>query len=80
MYITGIDFYRNSYSSYHPDYGSVSLNSIKEIFKKGDNGDVHDINKQFKYFKNEICQDKRINMDDILRKYLQDPKLEEIQF
>lgn len=80
LYITGIDFYRSSYSSYHPDYGGASLAAVKEIFKKGDNGDVHDINKQFKYFKNEVCQDPRISMDDTLRGYLQDPKLETVQF
>ena len=80
LYITGIDFYRNAYSSYHPDYGLSNLNDIKEIFKKGDNGDVHDINKQFKYFKTYVCVDKRINMDDTLKNYLQDPKLENVLF
>ena len=80
LYITGIDFYRSAYSSYHPDYGLSSLASIKEVFRKGDNGDVHDINKQFKYFKQEICKDLRINMDDILKNYLEDPKFENVEF
>ena len=80
LYITGIDFYRSSYASYHPDYGDTNLDSIKEIFRKGDNGDIHDINKQFQYFKNEVCKDQRINMDNTLKNYIQDPKFENVKF
>lgn len=80
LYITGIDFYRSAYSSYHPDYGSSDLAMIKEVFRKGDNGDIHDINKQFKYFKKEICKNIKINMDSTLRNYIQDPKFEKVEF
>ena len=54
LFITGIDFYRNSYASHHPDYGNIDLKTVKTIFKKGDGNDVHDINKQFKYFKSYL--------------------------
>ena len=80
LFITGIDFYRSAYSSYHPDYGSSDLAMIKEVFRKGDNGDVHDINKQFKYFKREICKNIKINMDSTLKNYIQDPKFEKVEF
>lgn len=72
LYVTGIDFYRNSYASWQPDFGSCSLNEIKQLFKNGDNGDVHDINRQFKYFKNVFNKDSRLNTDDIMYKYMID--------
>tara|TARA_B100000035_G_C20979540_1_gene544777 strand:+ start:125 stop:805 length:681 start_codon:yes stop_codon:yes gene_type:complete len=80
LHITGIDFYRSTYASYHPDYGSSDLDTIKEVFRKGDNGDVHDINKQFKYFKENICLNPKVSMDSILQNYVQDPKFENVTF
>ena len=80
LYITGIDFYRSSYASYHPDYGTSSLSDIKNIFKNGDNGDVHDINTQFCYFKNIFKNESRIKVDDILNMYLSDIKYENVSF
>jgi len=68
LYITGIDFYRTSYLKSHPDYGSTNLNDLKNIFAQGDNGDVHDADKQFNFFKNNIIQDNRIILDDFLKK------------
>ena len=76
LYITGIDFYRNSYSTYHPDYGKTELESIKEILKKGDAGDVHDINKQFMYFKNLFHNESRLKTDDIMLNYITNKKIE----
>ena len=63
LYITGIDFYRNDYSEHHPDYGNTNLDKIKQTFKNGDAGDVHDINKQFQYFKNIIKNPFQILID-----------------
>ena len=80
LYITGIDFYRNSYSAYHPDYGKTELESIKEIFKKGDEGDVHDINKQFMYFKNLFHNESRLKTDDIMLNYITNKKYENVSF
>lgn len=80
LYITGIDFYRNSYSTYHPDYGKTELESIKEIFKKGDAGDVHDINKQFMYFKNLFHNESRLKTDDIMLNYITNKKYENVSF
>lgn len=80
LYITGIDFYRSSYSTYHPDYGGVDLATVKKIFRGGDNGDVHDINKQFKYFKTNICTNPKVKMDNILQNYVQNPKFENVTF
>ena len=70
LYITGIDFYRSSYLSNHPDYGSKGLKEIKSIFAEGDNGDYHDTDKQFHYFRNEIMKDDRIEVDEFLKKIL----------
>ena len=70
LYITGVDFYRSSYLSTHPDYGNKQLKEIKSIFAKGDNGDYHDTDKQFYYFKNEIMKDDRIEVDEFLGKIL----------
>lgn len=66
LFVTGIDFYRTGYLSSHPDYGSHSLNEIKQVFKQGDNGDYHDIDLQFEYFKNNIVKDERVKMDSFL--------------
>jgi hypothetical protein len=68
LFITGLDFYRTGYLDTHPDYGKVELNKIKEIFKSGDNGDYHDIERQFEYFKSNIVRDERIDLDDFLKK------------
>lgn len=80
LYITGIDFYRNSYANYYPDYGNLDLDSVKKILRKGDNGDIHDINKQFKYFKNVVSRDIRIKTDEVLGEYLTNPKYETVTF
>tara|TARA_R100001443_G_scaffold108553_1_gene119055 strand:- start:624 stop:1283 length:660 start_codon:yes stop_codon:yes gene_type:complete len=70
LYITGIDFYRSSYLNTHPDYGGKHLREIKSIFATGDNGDYHDTEKQFDYFKNELIKDKRVEVDKFLEKIL----------
>ena len=36
----------------------------------GDNGDYHDIEGQFQYFKNNLYPDSRLEVDDFLKKYL----------
>ena len=70
LYVTGIDFYRSSYLDTHPDYGSKSLEEINNIFKKGDNGDYHDTEAQFEYFKNLIKKEKRLEVDSFLKKII----------
>tara|TARA_R110001592_G_scaffold323732_1_gene603152 strand:+ start:3785 stop:4465 length:681 start_codon:yes stop_codon:yes gene_type:complete len=80
LYVTGIDFYRNSYSSYHPDYGGKSLEYVKQVFKNGDNGDVHDINKQFMYFKNLFKSESKLKTDNTMLEYIQNIKYENILF
>lgn len=66
LYITGIDFYRTPYLKNHPDYGYKTLDEIKNVFSKGDNGDYHDVDIQFKFFKNHLSKDSRIELDDYL--------------
>ncbi len=80
LYVTGIDFYRNSYSSYHPDYGGKSLEYVKQVFKNGDNGDVHDINKQFIYFKKLFNNNSKLKTDNTMLEYIQNIKYENILF
>ncbi len=80
LYVTGIDFYRNSYASHHPDYGNSSLEKVKSIFRGGDNGDCHDINKQFMYFKRLFLKNKKLEVDKTLNKYLTDSKYENVDF
>jgi len=80
LFITGIDFYRNSYASHHPDYGNIDLKTVKTIFKKGDGDDVHDINKQFKYFKKVFKKDSRLKTDEIMNKYITEQKYETVDF
>jgi len=80
LYVTGIDFYRNSYSSYHPDYGGKSLDYVKQVFKNGDNGDVHDINKQFIYFKKLFNNNSKLKTDNTMLEYIQNIKYENILF
>lgn len=67
LYITGIDFYRTPYLTTHPDYGFKTLDEIKSVFKKGDNGDYHDVDIQFEYFKSHLLGDPRIELDDFLK-------------
>lgn len=70
LYITGVDFYRSSYLSTHPDYGDKQLKEIKSIFAQGDGGDHHDTDKQFHYFKDELMKDERIEVDEFLKEIL----------
>ena len=67
LYITGIDFYRTSYLTTHPDYGSKTLEEVKDVFRRGDNGDYHDVDIQFEYFKSHLLKDPRIELDDFLK-------------
>jgi hypothetical protein len=70
LYITGIDFYRTAYLKSHPDYGKMELDQIITTFNKGDNGDVHDVNAQFNYFKNIVLKDTRIEIDNFMKKFV----------
>ena len=70
LFITGLDFYRSSYAKEHPDFGGQKLKKVKKIFKAGDNGDCHDPERQFQYFKNKLYRDPRIKVDDFLKGYL----------
>ena len=66
LFITGLDFYRTGYLNVHPDYGNYSVEDIKNIFKSGDNGDYHDTEAQFEYFKKNIITDSRVIIDKFL--------------
>lgn len=79
LYITGIDFYRNSYL-HHPDHEDWDVDTLRQYLKGGDNGDVHDINKQFKFFKNLKHNESRIKTDKVLKEYLTDPQYETVKF
>lgn len=70
LFLTGMDFYRSSYAKEHPDYGGDDLSKIRKVFNMGDNGDYHDIEGQFQYFKNNLYLDSRLEVDDFLKKYL----------
>jgi hypothetical protein len=71
LFMTGIDFYRTSYAREHPDYGNSSLGEVSEIFTAGDNGDSHNIDEQFEYFKNNIVTDPRLVVDNFLKGFLE---------
>ena len=43
---------------------------MKALFEAGDNGDVHDIDIQFNYFKNILLKDTRIEVDDFMKKFI----------
>tara|TARA_A100001515_G_scaffold143839_1_gene146116 strand:- start:15035 stop:15700 length:666 start_codon:yes stop_codon:yes gene_type:complete len=66
LFVTGIDFYKTGYSI-HPEYGSKTPQEIKNEFKKGDNGDYHDSEVQYKYFLQYIHNDKRVLTDQFLK-------------
>ncbi len=70
LFITGIDFYRTAYLNTHPDYGNHSLDQVKNVFKSGDNGDYHDTEAQFEYFKNNLIIDDRVLTDEFLSKQI----------
>jgi len=75
LFITGVDFYRTGYLSTHPDYGKKSLQTIKEEFSKGDNGDYHDIELQYQYFLEKVLPDKRVIIDEYLESVVKGEKL-----
>jgi len=66
LYITGIDFHRTPYVSSYPVYGQMPLSEVIKEFNRGDQGDYHDTDAQFEYFKNEILKDKRVELSDFL--------------
>ena len=70
LYITGLDFYRSSYLKSHPDYGRMQLDQVINTFNQGDNGDVHDVDIQFNYFKNKLLKDPRIEIDEFLKQFV----------
>ena len=70
LFITGLDFYRSSYVKEHPDYGNTDLTEISRIFKSGDNGDYHDVEKQFEYFQQHIITDPRLKIDSFLEQFV----------
>jgi len=71
LYITGIDFYKTGYLTTHPSYGDKHLSDIKKEFKKGDNGDYHDSDRQFNFFLDKIIGvDERVLLDDFLSKII----------
>jgi len=74
LFVTGIDFYRTGYLTTHPSYGDKKLSDIKKEFKKGDNGDYHDADKQFEFFLKNIVNDERLLLDDFLTKITTEEK------
>ena len=71
LFVTGVDFYRTGYLSTHPDYGNKSVSEIKKEFKKGDNGDYHDTEVQYKYFLENVYTDKRVIVDSYLKSIIE---------
>lgn len=70
LFITGLDFYRSRYVGKHPDYGHFNLIDIGRIFKAGDNGETHDIERQFEYFKYHVSTDPRLEVDNFLKNFI----------
>jgi hypothetical protein len=78
LFITGIDFYR---SLYRKDYWYelATKNTVRAWTQVKDNTDSHQPDLQFRYFKDKIYnKDKRVTVDESLRKYLSDKKYENI--
>jgi hypothetical protein len=71
LFITGVDFYKTAYLSTHPDYGNKPLNVIKTEFKKGDNGDYHDTESQYRYFVESVYNNDKVSVDPFLDKIIQ---------
>ena len=83
LYITGLDFYRSLYrgSYLNSEWTKATVtNMSKEAdgnCPRTNKSDVHDPDKQFKYFKyNMYLKDPRITVDDFLKIALEDPRYE----
>lgn len=79
LFIVGIDSYRSAYASYVKSSISFdNLKDIKNLFIKGDNGDFHDPDIQYKVLKNLISQDDRIKLPDYMKKIINNKKLDNL--
>ena len=79
LFIVGIDCYRSAYPLYVKSSISFdNLKDIKNLFIKGDNGDFHDPDIQYKVLKNLISQDNRIELPNYMTKIINNKKFDNL--